>query len=151
MPTSRPEKFTVIQNGLAQSRIFFPTENEPIFRYRRPGLKPERRADFVRIQTEAHSQYAIQKTGVNSGSGHADDRRAPAAIPFLRSPDPLQKIKKRSHFSPAAATLECEPPLAKIHRKANLQGSRQDSLRTNAAAKGKGAGDSEQPGRAGLF
>jgi hypothetical protein len=89
MPTSRPEKF-----------ISFPTENEPIFRYRRPSLKPARGAHFARIQTQPNSQYAIQKTGVNSGSGHADHQGAPAAIPFLRSPDPLQKIKKRSHFSP---------------------------------------------------
>ena len=94
MPTSRPEKFTVIQtNSLAQSRIF-PTENEPIFRCRRLGLKPERGAHFAGIQTKANSQHAIQKTGVNRGSGHAD-QGAPPAIPFLRSPDPLQKIKKR--------------------------------------------------------
>jgi hypothetical protein len=86
MPTSRPEKFTVIQNGLAQSRICFPPENEPIFRYRRPGLKPDRGAHFARIQTKANPQHAIQKTGLNSGSGHADHQRAPAAIPFLRSP-----------------------------------------------------------------
>ena len=60
MSTFRPEKSTIIQtSGLAQS----PTENEPIFRYRRPGLKPERGAHFARIQTAANSQYAIQKTG----------------------------------------------------------------------------------------
>src|SRR2546428_10953250 len=75
--------FTVIQtHGLAHSRLFFPTENEPIFRYRRPGLKPERGAHFARIQTQANSQYTIQKTGVNSGSGHAD-HQGPAAIPML--------------------------------------------------------------------
>src|SRR5882672_1968832 len=101
MPTSRPERFTVIQtNALAQGRIFFPTENEPIFRYRRQGLEPEFGAHFAGIQASANSQYAIQKTGVNSGSGHADKQGSPAAIPFLRSPDPLQKIKNRSHFSP---------------------------------------------------
>ena len=115
MPTSRPEKFTVIQtNGFAQSRIFFPTENEPIFWYRRPGLKPERGAHFAKIQTKANSQYAIQKTGVNSGSGHAGHQGAPAAIPFLRSPSPLQKIRQRSHFSDrGAATPECDAPAAK--------------------------------------
>ena len=89
MPTFRPGKFTVIQNGLAP-------ENEPIFFYRRPGLKPQRGAHFSRIQSKANTQYAIQKTGVNRGSDHAD-QGAPAAIPFLRSPDPLQK---RSLFSP---------------------------------------------------
>ena len=97
MQTSRPGKFTVIQtSGLAQRLTFFPTENEPIFLYRVQGLKPDRRAHFARIQTTANSRYAIQKTGVNSGSGHADHPAASAAIPFLRSPDP----RKRSHFSP---------------------------------------------------
>src|SRR5216684_3895 len=38
MQTSSPKKFTVIQNGLAQSRICFPGENEPIFCYRSHGL-----------------------------------------------------------------------------------------------------------------
>ena len=119
MPTSRPEKFTVIQtNGFAQSRIFFPTENEPIFWYRRPGLKPERGAHFEKCEVKANSQYAIQKTGVNSGSGHADHQGAPTAIPFLRSPDP----RKRSHFSPR-----------------------------DRHARVRGAGSSEQPGRAGLL
>ncbi len=67
MPASRPEKFTVTQTPprLAQGRISFPTENEPIFRYRRPGLKAERGAHFARIQTKANSQYAIQRTGVS--------------------------------------------------------------------------------------
>ena len=91
MPTSRPGKFTVVQtNGLAQSSIF-PTENEPIFRYRRPGLKPESGAQFTRILTRTNSQYAIKKTGVNSGSGRADHQAPPAAIPFLLSPNPLKK------------------------------------------------------------
>jgi hypothetical protein len=102
MPISRPEKFTVTQTyGLAQSRRCFPTENEPIFRYRRPGLKPEGDA-------KTNSQYAIQKTGVNSGSVHADHQGAPAAIPFLRSPDPLQKIRNEAISHLAATTPECE-------------------------------------------
>ena len=97
MPTSRPGKFTVIQtSGLARHLTFFPTENEPIFRHRFQGLKPDRRAHFAGIQTKANSRYAIQKTGVNSGSDHADHPGASAAIPFLRSPDP----RKRTHFSP---------------------------------------------------
>ena len=101
MPISRPEKFTVTQtHRRAQSRICFRTDNEPIFRYRRPGLKPESGAQFTRILTKTNSQYAIQKTGVNTGSGHADHQRAPAGIPFLRSPDPLKKISQRTHFSP---------------------------------------------------
>src|SRR5262245_10358388 len=95
MPTSRP-KFRVIRTkGLAQSPIFFPTENEPIFHSRRPGLEPERGAHFAKIQTKANSWYAIQKTGVNSGSGHADHQAAPTSIPYLRSPE----RQKRSHFS----------------------------------------------------
>ena len=97
MPTSRPEKFAVIQtNGLAQSRILSPPENEPIFLYLRPALKPERRAHFAKIQTKANSQYSIQKTGVNIRSSHADHQGAPTAILFPRSPDP----QKRSHFPP---------------------------------------------------
>ena len=101
MPTIRREKFTVAQSdGLAPSGILFPTENEPISQYRRPDIKPQRGGRFARMQTKANSQYAIQKTGVNSGSGYADHRGLPAAIPLLRSPDPLQKIKERSHFSP---------------------------------------------------
>src|SRR5258708_26571947 len=99
MPTSKPERFTA-HYGLAQSRIFFPTENEPIFWYRRPGLRPVRGAHFARMQSKANSQYAIQKTGVNSGSDHPDHRGAPDAMPCSRSPDPLQKIKQRSHLSP---------------------------------------------------
>ena len=70
MPTSGPEKCTATEtSGLAQSRISFPTDNEPIFRYRRQDLNPARGAHF-------------------------------AGIPFVRSPDPLQKIRERSHFSP---------------------------------------------------
>src|SRR5262249_2085338 len=49
-----------------------------------------------KIKSKANSQYAIQKTGGNRGSDHAD-QGAPTAIPFLRSPDPLQE---RSHFAP---------------------------------------------------
>jgi hypothetical protein len=75
-----------------------PTGNEPIFWYRRAGLKPEC-GYFAKIQPKANSQYAIKKTGLNSGSGHDDHQDAPTAIPFLRSPDPLQKIKQRTHFS----------------------------------------------------
>src|SRR5258707_15519185 len=101
MPTSRPVRLTVIQtSGLAQTRIFFPTENEPIFRCRRPGLELERSAHFARIQSNASSEYAIQRKGVNSGSERADHEAAPAAIPCLHSPNPLQEIRKRSHFSP---------------------------------------------------
>jgi hypothetical protein len=113
MPTSRPERFTVIQtNGLAQSRICFRAENEPIFRYRRPGLNPVRGAHFARIQTQANSQYAIQKTAVNSGSGDADHQGAPAAISILAFADPLQKIKNEAISHPATAAPECEAPLA---------------------------------------
>jgi len=84
MSTSRAERFTVIQtNGLAQSRIRFPTENEPIFRYRRLGLNPVRGAHFAGIQTEANPLYAIQKTAANSVSGRADHQGAPAAISIL--------------------------------------------------------------------
>ncbi len=102
MPISRPEKFTVTQtHGLAQNRICFPTENEPIFRYRRPGLKPESDA-------KTNSQYAIQKTGVNSSWVHADHQGAPAAILFLRSPDPLQKIKNEAISHLSVTTPECE-------------------------------------------
>jgi hypothetical protein len=101
MPISRSEEFTVTQtHGLAQSRTCFRTDNEPIFRYRRPSLQPESGAQFTRILTRTNPRYAIQKTGVNSGSGHADHQGAPAAIPFLRSPDPLKKINQRTHFSP---------------------------------------------------
>ena len=115
MPTSRPEKFAVIQtNGLAQSRILSPPENEPIFLYLRPALKPERRAHFAKIQTKANSQYSIKKTGVNIRSSHADHQGAPTAILSLRSPDP----QKRSHFFPHGGH-------AKIPSKANLQCSRQ--------------------------
>jgi hypothetical protein len=49
-----------------KSRIFFPTENEPIFR---PGLRPERGSHFVKIQAAANSRHAIQKTGVNRWIG----------------------------------------------------------------------------------
>ena len=62
---------------------------------------------------------------------------------------PIRGNEAISH--PAAATPECQAPLAKIQRKANLQCSRQGSRRTAAAAKVHGAGSSEQPGRAGLF
>ena len=125
MPISRPEKFTVKTDGLAQSRICFPTENEPIF----PGLKPESVAQFTRILTKTNSQYAIQKTGVNSGSGHPH-QRAPAAIPCLRSPDPLQKSKERSHSHPAAAKPEARRRSQKYTTKAILQCSRQGGRRT---------------------
>ena len=57
---------------------------------------------------------------------------------------PIPKNEAISH--PAAATPECEAPLAKIQSKANLQCSRQGSRRTGAAAKAHGAGSSEQPG-----
>jgi len=152
MPTSKPEKFTVIQtNGLAQSRIFIPTENEPISWYRRPGLKPARGAHFATIQIEANSQYAIQKTGVNNEMGHADHQEPRAAIPYSRSPDPLQKIKERSHFSPRGCHARVRgAALKNTAQKANLQCSRQGSRRTNAAAKARRAGGSAQPGRAGL-
>ena len=112
MPISRPEKFTVAQTyGLAQSRRCFPTGNEPIFRYRRPGLKPESVAQFTRILTKGNSQYAIQKTGANSGSVHADHQGAPAAIPFLCSPDPLQKKSRTKPF------LTLRPPRRSAMRK----------------------------------
>src|SRR5439155_6229657 len=143
MPTSRPGKFTVIQtNGLARRLTFFPTENEPIFRYRFQGLKPDQRAHFARIQTKANSQYAIQKTGVNSGSGHADHQAASAAIPFLRSPDP----RKRSHFSTP------RPPRQSARRRSQKYSAKPicNARARAAGAKVLGAGSSEQPGRAGL-
>ncbi len=82
-------------HGLAQSRVCFPTGNEPIFRYRRPGLQSESGAQFARIQTGANSQYAIQKTGANSGPSHADDggaRRDPV-LALARSATKNQETK----------------------------------------------------------
>ena len=130
MPTFRFEKFTVTQSdGLAQNSIFFPTENEPIFRYRRLGLNPERGAHFAKIQSKANSWYAIQKTGVNNGSDCTDCQGASNRESIFRSSNPLQKTKERTHFSAAATRPECEAPLAKIQSKSNFLCSRQGSQR----------------------
>jgi len=125
MPTSRPVRLTVIQtSGLAQTRIFFPTENEPIFWHWRPSLKPERGGHFARIQTQANSQYAIKKTGVNNGSVTLTSRGSLPRFYSCVRPIRYKKIKKRSHFPIPAAKPECEAPLAKMQTKANLQCSR---------------------------
>src|SRR5258708_6941507 len=101
MPTSGPEKCTVTEtSGLAQSRISFPTENGPIFRYRRPASSQIAGAHFARIQTEANSQYAIQETGVSSGSGNADHQGRRQRFNSCVRPIRYKKIKKRSHFTP---------------------------------------------------
>src|SRR5262249_30958215 len=137
MPTSRHGNFTVIQNGLSP-------ENEPIFFYRRPGHKPQRGAQFSRIQSKANTQYAIQKTGGNSGSDHAD-QGAPAAIPLLCSPDPLQK---RSHFSPHDRHTKVRGAARKSTSKSQIRNALARGVRAQPK---KAQGDSEQPGRAGLF
>jgi len=53
---------------------------------RRPGSQPERSAHFAKIQTKPNSQYAIKKTGINSGSDRADEHQAPTAILFCGRP-----------------------------------------------------------------
>src|SRR5262249_50374712 len=93
MPTSRPEKFTVIQNGLAQSLIFFTTENEPIFCYRPAGHKPERGAHFRKNTIQ--SQFLVCNSKVNSGLSQVD-QGAVASNSTLAFARPLQE---RSHFS----------------------------------------------------
>jgi hypothetical protein len=86
MPTFRLEKFTVTRSHhLAQSRIFFLTENEPISRCRRLRLKPERNAHLAKIQSKANSWYAIETTRINRESGRAHRQRAnPRFDSFVR-------------------------------------------------------------------
>jgi len=126
----KPEKFTVNQTcGLAQSRISFPTENEPIFQYRRQGLELERAAHFAKGKTKANSQHAIQKRGGNTGSGNAEHQGSPAGISFLRSPDPVQRIKERSQFH----TLR---PLRQIARRRSPKSSEKPIYNTLVSAAG---------------
>jgi hypothetical protein len=98
MPTFRLEKFTVTQERRLRAKShILPTENEPIFRYRRPGLEPERLVHLAIIQSKANSWYAIQKTGVMDRVALAT-RAPPTAITFLRSPNPLKKNEETDLF-----------------------------------------------------
>jgi hypothetical protein len=85
MPASRPEKFTVTQTGgLAQNRIFFPTENEPIYRYR-PGPQATARRTFR--QTTNYREFPVYNSKNRSKQwiGHADTReRLPRFHSFVR-------------------------------------------------------------------
>ena len=100
MPTFRPEKFTVTQrDGLAQNRMFFLKENEPISRHLRPVFKPS----FCKNTKQTQFPITNSKDGSKPWIGSAYDHAPPVAMPSLRSPNPLQKMTKRSQFQRFAA------------------------------------------------
>jgi hypothetical protein len=118
MPIFRPEKFTVTQrDSLAPSRIFFPTEKAWVL-VADPGLKPERSANFAKMQSKPNSQDAIQKTGVSSGSGGRTTTRRPYDAIRTGHPRPPQKMKEQTQAR--SATAQANAPAARQVRRVGI-------------------------------
>lgn len=105
MSTSRTWKFTAIQ-----------LRTNPFS----DGPQARVRPTFRQNADCGNSQYAIQKTGINSGSCHAGKQGRLPRFRSSRSSHSLQKIKERSHFPIGGRQVKMRGGARKIQCKANF-------------------------------
>ncbi len=146
MPTSTRNSQSFRPTASRKVAHFFQLETNPFFSLGARASNQRVTHISAKIQTKANSRHAIQKTGVNSGSGHADHQAAPTSIPYLRSPE----RQKRSHLSPEGHARMVGAARNNTEQ-SQLAVLAQGQPAMGAAAKAHGAGSSEQLGRARLF